>query len=112
MPAGDLHLARVDADAHADSEVRHRGIHQLGSAYRLGSAVEEREEAIASRVDLAAAETVDRGSDPHVMRVQHPCPSVVADPLENGRRVDDVTEENGREHALAQLLGRSTEGVC
>ena len=36
---------------------------------------------------------------------------MVAEPLEHCGRANDVAEENGREHALAEILGREPEGM-
>src|SRR3990172_2584510 len=70
LSAHDLHPAGGDAAAHADPETRHRRVHRGRRTHGPRGSVEEREEAVAGRADLAAAEAVNRRADPDVVLVE------------------------------------------
>src|SRR5262249_35983850 len=112
LSAGELDLAGVEADPDADAELGDRGVHFRCRAHRPRRAVEEREEAVAGGVDLAAAEAPDHAADPVVVLLHQMGPGAIAEALDSRGRADDVAEHHGREYAFAEVLGRQAVEVA
>ena len=78
---------------------------------RLRGVVEQEEEAVAV-VDLAAAVAGEKGARAAVVLGEHARCASVAQPLDDGRAVDEVGEEQGvREHAIASLASGSRRSM-
>ena len=93
----ELDLTGVDADPDGEADRVCRAGHRRPTADSLRGAVEDGQEAIAGRLYLTSMEDVQVIAQACVMEPQQVLPRVVAEPLEGGRRVDDVREQDCRE---------------
>ncbi len=78
--------------------------HRPSAPHGSGRAVEDRQEPIAGGAHLASAEAVQVVAEADVVAAQEILPGSVAHPLEHGRRVDDVSEEDRRDDPFAGTL--------
>jgi triosephosphate isomerase (TIM) len=94
----------VEPGTHLDPQRRH-GVHDRARAADAARrAVERREEAVAGGIELAAAVAGEAAADCSVVLCDELGPVPVAELCLAGRRVDDVREEDGREHAVELRL--------
>src|SRR5206468_5668421 len=86
------------------AERRHR-LAELGrAADRPGRPVEGREEAVAGRVDRAAAEANELAAHELMVALEQLAPSAIAERGGALTGADDVGEEHGSEHAVGLAL--------
>ena len=105
LAAGDRDLARVEPGPDRDVEVGDRPDHRAGAAHGAGGAVEQGEEPVAGRAHLAAAEAVELRPDPAVVLEERAAARRGRRAGSSGRGgVDDVGEEDRREHGLVVLV--------
>ena len=95
-----LDLAGVDAGPDLEPDAPTASTIALARADRPRRSVEHGEEAVAGRVDLAAAEARQLGSDRRVMALEQLPPAAVAELRRELRRADDVREQDGRQDAI------------
>src|SRR5262249_25481313 len=95
--------------ANCEAEPAALGHYRLSTADAAPRGVEPREHAVASRLHDAATGVLHRRPRTPVVVVQHVVPAPVSELRGAGRRVDDVREEDGRQHAVG-VLRRSAAG--
>ena len=100
FPSINSHSPGVQSGPDLEPERRHRLRDCAGAANPRCRPVERREEPVARRVDLAAAEALELTSDDRVVTLDEVAPTLVADARGGLRGLDDVGEENGREHPI------------
>src|SRR5262249_4316775 len=106
----DLALARVQAGPDLEAEVAHRALDRGRAADRADRAVEGREEAVPGRVELAALKAVELRADDPMVTLDEVRPGPVAQLDSPDRRVDDVREQDRREHGVwHRLAGHAVE---
>ena len=88
--------ARTDGDAQLSDTVDDGA----GATDRACRPVEDGEKAVAGGVDLAAAESRQLAPDDRVMTLQQLAPGAIPELERLSRRIDDVREQDGREHAV------------
>jgi hypothetical protein len=98
--AHHLDLAGVHAGADLEIERPHCPHDLLGTAHGARRAVEQRQEAVAGGLHFAATMALQLGANSHVMRLQRRPPLAVAGRHRLFRRIDDVGEQHGRQHAV------------
>src|SRR4030095_1776127 len=76
-----------------------------GAAHRARGPVERSNETIAGRIHLAAAQAFDLLADDAIMLTEQFLPAVIAELGGAPRRIDDVREENGGQHAVGVARG-------
>ena len=106
LGAEDLDLAGVDG--RPDLEVVSRGdlAHRSGALERPRGSVEPDQESVARRLDLLAAEPLERPPDLVVVGREELVPAGVAEPPGDVGRADDVSEQDGRQDPLADCEQR------
>src|SRR5262249_26311529 len=97
-----LDLPRVDARPHLEPQLAEHVPNRDTAADRPCRPVEQREEAVARRVDLLAAETHQLTPDRRMMSLEERAPGRVAELTGLDRRPDEVGEEDAREHTVAR----------
>ena len=107
--ADELDLTRMDADPDREADGARGSGHGRPTSDGLRRAVEDGQEAIARRLDLASMEDVEVIAQACVVESQQVLPRVVTESLEGGRRVDDVGEEDRREDPFSRTFGRDTD---
>src|SRR5262245_33692112 len=90
--ADGLDLATVDTDPDGQAELPGGSHHRRGTSHRSRRTIEDREEAIAGRLDLASIERVQVVTEPGVVPSQLVPPALVPHALDGGGRVHDVRE--------------------
>ena len=95
----------MQAGPDRDPEVRHGRTRGQGATDRPRRPIEQGEEAVARRHDLAATVGVDDAADPLVVFQQELSPGAVADPPERRSGVDDVGEQDRGEHPFVGGVG-------
>jgi hypothetical protein len=89
-----------------EAEVLDRGVHRGGAADGPSRRVEDGQEPVPRGRDLAASVHVELSPETLVVLDDQGSPGCVAHPPENRGRVDDVREQDGREHPIARRVGR------
>ena len=105
---GQLDLARVQAGAHLQADGADGLADSRGASDRSGRSIEDGQEPVAGRLDLAAAVSVQLGPYGEVMRRKERSPTLVAELGSTAGGVDDVREEHGREDAIRVLPWSNT----
>ena len=102
LTSSSAQLALPGVDPGADGQTqRGDALDDVGrAADRPGRAVEGRQKAIAVGLDLVAAPARQPGADQLIVVLELPAPALVADPRQQLRRADDVSEQNRRQHAV------------
>jgi len=100
----ELDLARVETGSDVEPEVANGGADRLRAADRSRRAVEDRQQAIACRDDLASTEPVELLACDGVVPIEQLLPRVITERPGSFGGADDVREEHRREHSLG--LGR------
>src|SRR5262249_49318454 len=98
--ARDLALAGVNACANVEPERLQRVADRARRADRPARTVKRREEPVACRVDLVAAKPHEHAPDRGMVLVEQLSPAPVAELRCAAGRVDDVREEQRRQHAV------------
>jgi hypothetical protein len=97
----DLGLSQVQADPNVDTEFLDRFDNGGGASDGISGNVESREEAIARRVELAAAVSAQFAADQRVVAGQQDPPPAIAQLGNQVGGPNDVGEQEGGEHALS-----------
>src|SRR5690349_20246017 len=113
FPVGDFALAGVQAGPDLELQRLERLANGRRSKHRPRRAVEDGEETVAGRVELAALELRELTAHDGVMPLQELSPARVAEGRSSLGRADDVHEEDGREDALRlDLAGELRDEPC
>src|SRR5262245_9269923 len=109
-----LELAGVEAGPHLEPERADRVANRGRALDRAPGPVEGREEAVARRVQLLAAEAHELAAHERVVARQQLAPRSVAELCSPFGRADDVCEHDRREHAVRRRRGREAldEVLC
>jgi len=107
VPLLELDLAHVEAAPYLEAELADRVPDRVGARQRARGALEDDEESVARRLDLAPRESLEPAPDDSVMAVEECVPCLVAHARGALGRADDVGEQDRGERALG---GHRTPG--
>ena len=99
VPA-QLNLARMDGRPDFEAQGGQRAVEREGTAEGSGRSVKPRQHAVASRLYELAVPPLDLGPRELVVAVEQLAPTAIAQLGCACRRVDEVGEHDGREHAI------------
>src|SRR5581483_814781 len=100
LSVGHFALAGVETGAYREVEIADAVDNRAGAANGPGRSVEGGQESVTCGVDLAAAESQQFAAYQRVVAFKHFAPAAVAKLDRLDRRLDDVSEENGRQHPI------------
>ena len=95
-----LDLSRVHPSPDLHPDRRHIADHGEGAPDGGHRPIEGREEPVPRRRHLPPAEPLELGAHQSVMLIEHVAPRAIPHLRGHRRRVDDVGEQQGREHAI------------
>src|SRR5262245_16455005 len=93
-------LAGVDSDPKLEPEGVHGVTDGDGAADRARRSIEGGKEAVAGRVDLVPAESLELTSHDRAVACEQVRPSVITHCTDSLSRLDDVSDQDGGEHAV------------
>jgi len=100
----ELAFAGVNAGADLEAQVADPFVERAGECHRVGRDVERRKETIARGVDFTPTEQPQPIAEPGMVRPQQRGPGPVTEFAHPTGRVDNVREQDRREHAAREGL--------
>ena len=105
IAVGQFDLAGVQSAADLEAKWPERVPDRSGTPDRPGRAVEDRKEAVASGLDLAASESLELRPRRAVVGDEQGTPSLIADLGRPSCRLDEVGEEDGGKDSIRFVAG-------